>query len=121
MIEGAHQGAGLGHKFLRHIERTKVLLHLIDASAPDDEPLDQFRTLENELRCYNDELVDKKRLILLNKIDLLPDEARLKELVATFVALGLEVLPISALTGNGMDQLRTILTGLFEHKLDLVD
>lgn len=119
LIEGAHQGAGLGHKFLRHIERTRVLLHVIDSSAEGDEPLVQFRTLETELRCYNEELIDRKRLVLLNKIDLLQDEARLNELVSRFAELGVDVLSISALTGQGIDQLRTILAVIFEPQNDL--
>lgn len=118
LIEGAHKGAGLGHKFLRHIERTKILLHVIDGSTEGDEPLNHFRVLENELRCYNDELMDRTRLVLLNKMDQVFDVARQKELVSVFAELGVDVLPISGLTGLGLDRLREFLTSYFENKAE---
>jgi len=110
LIEGAHTGAGLGHKFLRHIERTQILLHVIDASSPDEQPLQEYRTLENELRVYNDELMDRQRLVVLNKIDLLEDEQRLAALQELFFkAEGVRPLAISALTGQGLAQLQEAL------------
>jgi GTP-binding protein len=110
LIEGAHTGAGLGHKFLRHIERTQILLHVIDASSPEEQPLEEYRTLENELRVYNDELMDRQRLVVLNKIDLLEDEQRLAALQEQFFkAEGVRPLAISALTGQGLAQLQEAL------------
>jgi GTPase len=110
LIEGAHAGAGLGHKFLRHIERTHILLHVIDASSPDDQPLQEYRTLENELRVYNEELMGRKRLVVLNKIDLLEDEQRLAALQELFFkAAGVRPLAISALTGQGLGPLQEML------------
>lgn len=110
LIEGAHTGAGLGHKFLRHIERTQILLHVIDASTPDEQPLEEYRTLENELRVYNDELMDRQRLVVLNKIDLLEDDQRLAALQKLFFkAEGISPLAISALTGQGLAQLQEAL------------
>ena len=113
LIAGAHQGAGLGHTFLRHIERTRVLLHLIDSSGLEEEPYRQFAILEDELRKFKTELADRTRLVLLNKIDLL-DEDELYGLVDFFKKKGVNVLPISAATGQGLaklkDELESLLT-----------
>jgi GTP-binding protein len=120
LIEGAHTGAGLGHKFLRHVERTHILLHVIDASTADEQPLQEYRTLENELRVYNEELMDRQRLVVLNKIDLLEDEQRLGALQELFFkAEGIKPLAISALTGQGLAQLQEVLGEMLElHKTD---
>ena len=111
LIAGAHQGAGLGHTFLRHIERTRVLLHLIDGSGLEKEPYEQFCILEDELRKFKTELADRTRLILLNKIDLLSED-ELAEAVDFFKEKGIDVLPISAETGQGLDKLRAQLEAL---------
>lgn len=75
LIEGASQGAGLGHEFLRHVERTKMLVHLLDSSPLDGtRPADNYRTIRAELRNYSDILAEKPELIVLNKIDLLSEE-----------------------------------------------
>ena len=113
LIEGAHQGVGLGHQFLRHIERTSILLHLIDASGEDEQPLSDFRILAAELAAYRKELLERAHLILLNKIDLI-DEERLVEVKTQFASLNLEVLAISAETGDGLEQLKTKLADLLE-------
>jgi len=120
LIEGAHTGAGLGHKFLRHIERTHILLHVIDASTDDEQPLQEYRTLENELRVYNEELMDRQRLVVLNKIDLLEDEQRLGVLQELFLkAEGVQPLAISALTGQGLARLQEVLGEMLElRKMD---
>lgn len=112
LIEGAHAGAGLGHKFLRHIERTRILLHLVDSSGLEQDPLDQYRTIEAELARYSEELSGRHRLVLLNKIDLLDSEESLRELVARFAREGVEVLPVSALTGAGLARLEDELCRL---------
>ncbi len=114
LIEGAHRGTGLGHKFLRHIERTRVMLHLIDASAEGGDPVNQFKVLENELQCYNEQLMDKHRLVLLNKIDLVPDEAHRENLQDMFRKEGIEIMEISALTGEGLDQLKVTIAAMLE-------
>jgi GTP-binding protein len=115
LIEGAHQGIGLGHQFLRHIERTSILLHLIDAASPDDQPLQDYHTLSRELGAYNEALLDRTHLIVLNKIDLV-DEERLAEVREQFVALGLSVLAISAETGDGIQSLKELLGDLLEEQ-----
>ncbi len=106
LIAGAHNGAGLGHKFLRHIERTSVLLHVIDAAGEGDEPWENFQTLDNELRQYKDELAHRQRFIVLNKIDALEGDERLTELVDLFAKKGHEVMTISALEGTGVAELK---------------
>lgn len=113
LIEGAHQGVGLGHQFLRHIERTSILLHLIDASTPDEQPLQDYRILAQELAAYNRELLDRKHLVVLNKIDLVGTE-RLAEVTQQFSGVGLEVLAISAETGSGLEPLKELLGNLLE-------
>jgi GTP-binding protein len=113
LIAGAHEGAGLGHKFLRHIERTRVLLHVIDASEPGEQPFANFRVLENELKQYSAELVGRRQLILLNKTDLLTAE-ELHELQVRFAEAGWETLTASALTGQGLGELRDRLAAILD-------
>jgi len=115
LIEGAHEGIGLGHQFLRHIERTSILLHLIDAATPDDEPVRDYRTLAQELGAYNQELLDRKHLIVLNKIDLIDDE-RLAEVRDQFAVIGTQVLTISAEDGTGLEPLKKLLGELLEEQ-----
>jgi GTP-binding protein len=115
LIEGAHQGIGLGHQFLRHIERTSILLHLIDASTPDDQPVEDYQILARELDAYNQELRDRRQLVVLNKIDLIDDE-RLEEVKGQFAAFGMQVLAISAEEGTGLDGLKTLLGDLLEEQ-----
>ena len=113
LIEGAHEGIGLGHQFLRHIERTSILLHLIDAANPGDQPLREYRVLAGELAAYNEELLKRTHLIILTKIDLI-DAEQLAEVKDLFAAAGLQVLAISAETGAGMEELRETLGSLLE-------
>jgi GTP-binding protein len=115
LIEGAHQGVGLGHQFLRHIERTSILLHLIDGSTDDEQPLADYRVLAHELAAYKRELLDRTHLVVLNKIDLV-DEERLAEVQQQFAAFGVQVLAISAETGEGLESLKTLLGDLLEQQ-----
>jgi GTP-binding protein len=118
LIEGAHDGAGLGHKFLRHIERTRILLHVIDGSTEGDQPLDEYRVLEKELRSYNEELMGRHRLLVINKVDIVTDAGRLEELKKLFSReAGIEPLAISALTGNGLAGLKDHLAELLEEEV----
>jgi GTP-binding protein len=114
LIEGAHQGAGLGQKFLRHIERTRVLLHVIDASTAGNKPLTDYHTLENELRLYNDELLGRRFYVKLNKMDLVVDEGRRLELMTMFARPGLETVPLSALTGEGIETVKELIVNALE-------
>src|SRR5216683_2138057 len=81
LIEGAHQGSGLGDRFLRHIERTKLLLHLVDvSSASGREPVDDYQTVDRELAAYNPELATRPQIVVATKIDALDNPARLDSL-----------------------------------------
>lgn len=106
LIEGAHQGAGLGIRFLRHIERTRILVHLVDVTGLNpEEPLHPYRLIENELRSYSAHLNEKTRLIVLNKIDLMPDKESLDALVSAYRKLGHPLFLISALRKQGINAL----------------
>lgn len=105
IIEGAHQGKGLGHRFLRHIERNATLLFCISADA--DDIGEQYRVLLNELKEYNPELLDKPRLLALTRADLVDDE--LKELRAGEIPTDLPHLYVSAVTQEGVQQLKDVL------------
>lgn len=106
LIEGAHQGQGLGHEFLRHIERTRVLLHLIDSAGCDGrDPLQDYQAINRELELYTPELAERPQLVVLNKLDLLVDDSRQDELVRALQAQGCIVHCISAATGQGVKEL----------------
>lgn len=103
LIAGAAQGAGLGHDFLRHIERTRLLIHLVDAGA--DDPIGDLRVVENELEAYGHGLVERPRILVLNKQELVSDD-QLAELVGDLEgASGRSVLCVSAAMGSNLDAL----------------
>jgi len=103
LIEGAHAGAGLGDEFLKHVERTSLLLHLVDIAPPDGkDPADNFRLIESELQSYSEQLHARPRLVVANKLDLDDASERVKRLREE---LGIEVLGISAATGQGLKAL----------------
>lgn len=116
LIEGAHEGAGLGHKFLRHVERTKVLMHVLDGGSPGAQPVEDFKTLENELRCYNEELLARKRVVLLNKVDLIEDSESLAQTVSELKKSGLDVISISALEEKGLEKVKEKLAEIMEEE-----
>ena len=104
LIEGAHEGAGLGHDFLRHIERTKMLLHVIDIASVDGrDPITDYEQINTELERYNPRLTRLPQLIVLNKIDLPDGQTNLERVKEYFGKR--RVYPISAVTGKGVDQL----------------
>jgi GTP-binding protein len=106
LIEGAHEGHGLGHQFLRHIERTKVLIHLVDVSgASGRDPVEDFETIRKELSLYNPELLRKPELIVANKIDAVDDHDRVSRLEARAREMSLPFFRISAVTGEGVPAL----------------
>ncbi len=106
LIEGAHEGKGLGHQFLRHIERTKVLIHLVDVSgASGRDPVEDFDTIRRELESYNPALLDKPHLVAANKIDALDDAARVTALEKRAKKLKLRFFTISAVTRQGVNEL----------------
>ncbi len=107
LIEGAHDGTGLGYEFLRHIERTTVLAHIIDIMPTDGSgPAENYNKIRNELAQYSKALVEKPEVIIANKIDLDPDAVAVKHLEEQ---LGKTVVPISAVTGSGIKELSEIL------------
>ncbi|MCD6487279.1 MAG: GTPase ObgE [Syntrophobacterales bacterium] len=106
LIEGAHLGAGLGTKFLRHIERTSILLHIIDISKdPFTGAWDDFETINNELKSFSSDVRAKPQIVAINKIDLTATKERLKEQVDIFRENGVRVFPISAVTREGIGEL----------------
>ncbi|MBQ8946877.1 MAG: GTPase ObgE [Lachnospiraceae bacterium] len=108
LIEGASEGLGLGIEFLRHIERTRAIIHMVDASGSEGrDPIEDIYTINRELSEYNAEIASRPQIIAANKIDIIPEEAeavigRLKE---EFEPSGVEVMPISAVTGEGIKEL----------------
>lgn len=105
LIEGAHRGAGRGHDFLRHVERTRLLIHMLDVAAPERDPLADFATLNRELQLYDESLSKKPQLVALNKIDLQPPEDRLAEIEGALRRDGCTTVRISAATGRGVGEL----------------
>ncbi|NLC69112.1 MAG: GTPase ObgE [Clostridiaceae bacterium] len=106
LIEGAHQGVGLGHDFLKHVERTKLLIHVVDVAAVEGRnPLEDFDVINNELRSYNAALAEKPQVVAANKIDLPGSEKYLELFMGTIKSRGYEVFPISAATGKGVREL----------------
>jgi GTP-binding protein len=118
LVEGAHNGVGLGHKFLRHVERTSMLLHVIDAS--DDNVEHNFEIISNELLLYKEELAGRIQILILNKQDLV-DEADLKVLEKHFQLLGQNVITISGMTGEGIDSLKATVAETLEDRKNILD
>jgi len=113
LIEGAHKGTGLGIRFLRHIERTRILIHLIDVSAIDrDNPLTAYNTVNEELAMYNRKLTEKPQIVVLNKIDL-PDVREAAKKFQTALKEK-QVILISALTGKGIENLNLKIIQLLD-------
>ncbi len=104
LIEGAHEGAGLGDEFLRHIERTAIILHMVDLYPVDEtDPVEDFFIINRELAAYSRKLAEKPQIVVVNKMDLAPEN---DDRLAVFSrAVGQEVLAISAVTGQGLDAL----------------
>jgi GTPase len=106
LIEGAHQGHGLGDQFLKHIERTKVLVHLVDLSSESGrDPVEDFEIIRRELKSYSAEVFAKPQITVANKMDALDEPDRLKRLVAHLKKKKLPLLKISGATGDGVDKL----------------
>ena len=108
LIEGASEGVGLGHEFLKHVERTKVIIHVVDAASSEGrDPVDDINKINAELEAYNPDLLKKPQIIAANKVDLIysGDEDPLQKLRNEFEPKGMEVYPISAATGKGLKEL----------------
>lgn len=106
IIEGASEGTGLGLQFLRHIERTRLLLHVIDVSGSEGRnPVQDFNTISEELKKYSEKLSERTQIIVANKVDILQDENLYKELEKTAKEHNMEIFKISAATGDGIPEL----------------
>ena len=109
LIEGASEGVGLGHEFLRHIERTKVMIHLVDAASTEGrDPIEDVYKINEELRAYNEEISKRPQVIAANKIDAIyteDGEDPVQKLKDEFEPQGIKVFPISAVTGKGLKEL----------------
>ena len=107
LIEGAHAGSGLGHEFLKHVERTKILVHLVEPAPSDgSDPLDNFRKIREELRLYDPALAERREIVCVTKYELSEAEELAKQLDDE---VGSPVLRISAVTGHGLPQLVTTI------------
>ncbi len=111
LIEGAHAGKGLGLQFLKHVERTKLLLHLLDLAAGDPSPLEAYEMINRELESYDQALAGKPRVVAGNKTDL-AEPGRVEEIREAMAERGVDFFPISALTGEGLGDLLEALSGM---------
>ena len=115
LIEGAHQGVGLGHQFLRHIERTRVIIHVIDMSGLEGrDPYEDFLTINEELEQYNLRLTERPQIIVANKMDMPESEENLKAFKQKLNDEDALIFPISALTRSGLDELLHAVVDLLE-------
>ena len=119
LIPGAHTGKGLGIQFLKHIERTKIIAHLIDPHQLDDEgnpmdPLTSFNAINHELKEFSNELSEKRQLVVLTKADSISDRKALEKIRKLFAKQGLECLIISSVSGEGLDDLIERLKSICE-------
>ena len=106
IIEGASQGVGLGLKFLRHIERTRLLLHVIDVSGSEDRiPVEDFKIINEELKKYSEKLASRKQIIVANKIDAMQDETLYEDLENLAKKENIKIFKVSAATGEGLKEL----------------
>ena len=106
IIEGASEGVGLGIQFLRHVERTRLLLHVIDVSGSEGrDPVEDYHTINEELKKYSEKLATRKQILVANKIDVMQDDERLKELEELAKKENLELFKISGVTGEGISEL----------------
>jgi len=116
LIEGAHEGAGLGHDFLKHIERTRILLHVLDIFPSDDsDPVDNYHKIRNELALHSEELIRKPEVVVLNKADLDP-EGLFCEDIKTRLGDADDVFVISAVSGQGLTELNERLWTIVKGK-----
>lgn len=118
LIEGASEGVGLGHEFLRHIERTKVLIHLVDAASTEGrDPIEDIYAINKELEKYNEDISKRPQVIAANKIDAIYDDGSenpIERLKKEFEPKGVKIFPISAVSGEGLKELLYYVSGLLE-------
>ena len=108
LIEGASEGVGLGHYFLRHIERTRILLHVIDVSGSEErEPFEDYQIVNNELKKHGESVENLPQIIVLNKIDLVDDENKINDFIKNVrkINKNIEIVKVSAVSNNNLDEL----------------
>lgn len=117
LIEGAHKGAGLGFQFLRHVERTSMLLHLVDISEiPESDPVEDFKKINKELELYSPELMKKPQAVVGTKIDIAGDKKRLNKLEEYCKKNSIDFFPVSAVTDDGIKKLLSYLAQKVEER-----
>ena len=110
LIEGAHEGVGLGHEFLKHTSRTKLLIHVLDISGSERrDPLEDFEKINNELVKYDDSLMNKCRIVVGNKVDLMQDDENSQKVRALVEERGMKYLEISAIAHKGIETLLDVI------------
>jgi GTP-binding protein len=117
LIEGAHEGVGLGHEFLRHVERTRIVVHVIDMAATDGrDPFDDWQKINNELTLYSPKLGQRPQIVVANKMDIPDAEVYLEEFTRQLAEVdpSIRVLPVSAVTKNGVQELLYKVVDLLE-------
>lgn len=118
LIEGASEGIGLGHEFLRHIERTKVIIHIVDAAGSEGrDPIEDIYAINKELNAYNAEIANRPQVIAANKMDMIyeGEDDIVQKLKAEFEPQGIEVFPISAVSGKGIRELLYKVEGMLNN------
>jgi len=106
LIEGAHEGVGLGHEFLRHIERTKIIIHVLDVAGSEGrDPIEDYHKINTELQLYSERLAARPQIIAANKMDLPEARANYEKVAAYMKEQGREIFPVSAATGEGLPEL----------------
>ena len=109
LIEGAHEGHGLGDQFLKHVERTRVLVHLVDVSQPERDPVADFKTIVHELTLFDEALAQRKQIVVASKIDALANPRQLLRLRMMCARRKMPFQPISSVTGQGIAELIRLL------------
>ena len=123
LIEGASEGVGLGYEFLRHIERTKVMIHIVDAAGVEGRnPVEDIYAINKELEAYNPEIAKRPQVIAANKIDCIydGDSDPVEEIKKEFEPKGIQVFPISAVSGQGVKELLFAVSKILEEREDTV-
>ena len=122
LIEGAHEGHGLGIQFLRHVERTRLLVHLVDVSeASGREPVSDFEIVMGELKSFSEAMAEKPMIVVATKLDAAQDPARIKSLQKIAKKRGLPFMKISSVTGEGIPELKQAMWDALEAAKPLDD
>jgi len=119
LIEGASEGIGLGYEFLRHIERTKVFVHVVDAAGLEGvDPVESIDKINNEIKKYNEKLLERPMIIAANKMDIIQSEENFKKIKTIYEKKGMSVFPISAATNTGLDNLLKAVSDILKNYPD---